>query len=238
MLEVKEINTYYGSVHALKSVSIKVDCGQIVTLIGSNGAGKSTLLKTISGLINPSGGTIMLGGRPITNMPPNKIVRLGVIQVPEGRKIFGNLSVYDNLRLGAYSLIKGQLKKEVNEGFLAVYKLFPMLEKVANKKAGLLSGGMQQMLSIGRSIMASPKLLLLDEPSLGLAPLVIVEIFNAINRINREKGTTVFLVEQNARMALKLASYGYVIETGSIVLAGLSSRLLVDEMVKTHYLGF
>jgi len=238
LLEVKEINTYYGSVHALKGVSIKVDSGQIVTLIGSNGAGKSTLLKTISGLIHPSVGIIMLGGKPITNMPPNKIVRLGVIQVPEGRKIFGNLSVHDNLRLGAYLLIKDQLKEKVNEGFLTVYKLFPILEKNANKKAGLLSGGMQQMLSIGRSIMASPKLLLLDEPSLGLAPLVIKEIFDAINRINREKGTTVFLVEQNAMMALKLASYGYVIETGSIVLEGLSGRLLANEMVKTHYLGF
>jgi len=238
LLEVREINTYYGSIRALKGVSIKVDSGQIVTLIGSNGAGKSTLLKTISGLIHPSGGIIMFGGRPITNMPPNKIVRLGVIQVPEGRRIFGNLSVHDNLRLGAYSLIKDQLKDEVNEGFLTVYKLFPILEKNASKKAGLLSGGMQQMLSIGRSIMASPKLLLLDEPSLGLAPLVIKEIFDVINRINQEKGTTVFLVEQNAMMALKLASYGYVIETGSIVLEGLSGRLLANEMVKTHYLGF
>jgi len=233
LLELNDLNVHYGAVHALKGITLTVDQGKIVTLIGANGAGKSTILKTISGLVKPSGGSIKFLGKEISSLPPHKIVKLGVSQVPEGRIVFANLTVRDNLELGAY------VRKD-SAGIAAdmekVFKLFPRLKDRIKQNAGTLSGGEQQMLAMGRGLMSQPKLLLLDEPSLGLAPILTHDIFKTICEI-RQRGTTILLVEQNARMALSVADEGYVLETGRIVLQDAAKALLTNEQVKKAYLG-
>ncbi len=234
ILEVRNVHTYYGHVHALKGVSLSVAPGEIVALIGANGAGKSTTLRTISGLIRPREGEIYIGGKNIVGMPAHEIVYLGVSHAPEGRKIFSTLTVNENLNMGAYSL--GGDKARIEEHRERVFKLFPRLQERRNQLAGTLSGGEQQMLAIGRALMSDPKLLLLDEPSLGLAPLLVRAIFDTIREINRS-GVTILLVEQNARAALKLAHQAYVLETGNIVLSGPAAELLADERVRKAYLG-
>jgi branched-chain amino acid transport system ATP-binding protein len=233
LLELNELNVHYGAVHALKGVTLNVDAGKIVTLIGANGAGKSTILKTISGLVRPSKGKVVFLGRDISSLPPHHIVKLGVSQVPEGRIVFANLTVRDNLELGAYvrtdsSGIAADMDK--------VFKLFPRLKDRMKQNAGTLSGGEQQMLAMGRGLMSQPKLLLLDEPSLGLAPILVRDIFKTICEI-RQRGTTILLVEQNARMALSVADDGYVLETGRVVLQDSAKALLDNEQVKKAYLG-
>jgi branched-chain amino acid transport system ATP-binding protein len=234
VLEVQDVHTYYGHVHALKGISLSVAPGEIVALIGANGAGKSTTLRTISGLIRPRQGQIAIGGQPVVRMPAHRIVFLGVSHSPEGRKIFPTLSVNENLNMGAYVL--GNAKARVEEHRQKVFTLFPRLKERRNQLAGTLSGGEQQMLAIGRALMCDPKLLLLDEPSLGLAPLLVKAIFDTVREINKS-GVTILLVEQNARAALKLATSGYVLETGHIVLSGPSQQLLDDERVRKAYLG-
>lgn len=233
MLEVKEIEVYYGAIHALKKLSISVEQGSIVTLIGANGAGKTTTLKTISGLLRPRSGSIMYKNQDITHVPPEKIVGLGISQVPEGRRVFPSMSVMENLEMGAY-LRKD--KKEIAIDMDKVFGRFPRLKERHRQMAGTLSGGEQQMLAIGRALMASPELLLMDEPSMGLAPLLVKEIFEIIKDIN-ERGTTILLVEQNANMALSIADKAYVIETGEIVLQGTAQELMNSEQVKKAYLG-
>jgi branched-chain amino acid transport system ATP-binding protein len=238
MLRVKNINTYYGQVHALKNVSLHLKEGEIVTLIGANGAGKSTMLNTLSALTPPRSGEILFAGEPISGLAPDRIVELGISQVPEGRQVFKELSVEDNLELGAYLRFrrregKGAIRKEL-EG---VYALFPRLLERRKQMAGTLSGGEQQMLAIGRALMAHPRLLLLDEPSMGLAPLVVQEIFAVLQGLRRERGTTILLVEQNAKAALKLADRGYVLETGKVVLEGKAEELLENHEVQRAYLG-
>ena len=233
MLELNDLNVHYGAVHALKGITLKVEQGKIVTLIGANGAGKSTILKTISGLVRPSSGRVVFLGGDISSLPPHKIVKLGVSQVPEGRIVFANMTVKDNLELGAYvrndsSGIAADMEK--------VFKLFPRLKDRIKQNAGTLSGGEQQMLAMGRGLMSGPKLLLLDEPSLGLAPLLTRDIFRTICEI-RQRGTTILLVEQNARMALSVADEGYVLETGRVVLQDSAKTLLNNEQVKKAYLG-
>jgi branched-chain amino acid transport system ATP-binding protein len=233
MLKVENIDVYYGAIHALKGVSLEVKEGEIVTLIGANGAGKSTSLQTISGLIRQKRGKIMFSGRDISFSPAQEIVRMGISQVPEGRRIFANLSVRENLEMGAY-LQKGKegLKKTLEK----VYEKFPRLRERLNQRAGTLSGGEQQMLAMGRALMAQPKLLLLDEPSMGLAPILVKEIFSIIKEIN-EAGTTILLVEQNAKMALSIANRAYVLETGRIVTSGPAQELAESEQIKKAYLG-
>lgn len=233
MLEVKEIEVYYGAIHALKKLSISVEQGSIVTLIGANGAGKTTTLKTISGLLRARTGSIMYKNQDITHVPPEKIVGLGISQVPEGRRVFPSMSVMENLEMGAY-LRKD--KKEVAKDIDNVFTRFPRLKERYKQMAGTLSGGEQQMLAIGRALMARPELLLMDEPSMGLAPLLVKEIFEIIKDIN-ERGTTILLVEQNANMALSIADKAYVIETGEIVLEGTAQELMNSEQVKKAYLG-
>jgi len=233
MLQVKEINVYYGAIHALKNLSINVEQGSIVTLIGANGAGKTTTLKTISGILKPKSGAITFKGRDITKTPPEKIVELGISQVPEGRRVFPSMTVMENLEMGAY-LRKD--KKAILQDMDNVFDRFPRLKERVKQLAGTLSGGEQQMLAMGRALMARPELLLLDEPSMGLAPLLVKEIFSIIQDIN-SKGTTVLLVEQNANMALSIADKAYVLETGSIVLEGKADQLLKSEEVKKAYLG-
>ena len=233
LLELAETHVHYGGIHALKGISIGVDRGQIVTLVGANGAGKSTALRAISGLLKPSKGAIRFDGRSIVGTAPHEIVRLGISHVPEGRIVFANLSVEDNLELGAY-LRKD--RKAIAEDRRKVYALFPRLEERRRQSSGTLSGGEQQMLAIGRALMARPALLLMDEPSLGLAPILVREIFSVIREI-RERGTTIVLVEQNARMALAVADYGYVLETGQIRLADRASALLENPFVQESYLG-
>jgi len=236
MLTVRDVNTYYGGVHALKSASLEVKQGQVVALIGSNGAGKSTLLNCISGVVPIHSGSVIFNDCEITNWTPEKIVGQGVVQVPEGRQLFNPLTVLENLELGAYlRFFKGD-KKEIKKDLDTVMELFPILGERKNQKAGTLSGGEQQMLSIGRAIMDRPKLMLLDEPSLGLAPLIVAEIFDVIRRL-RKDGTTILLVEQNARAALKVATCGYVIEIGRITLEGEAKALLEDKDVMRAYLG-
>ncbi len=233
MLELNDLNVHYGAVHALKGVTLKVDSGKIVTLIGANGAGKSTILKTISGLVRPSSGGVVFLGRDISSLPAHQIVKLGVSQVPEGRIVFANLTVKDNLELGAY------VRKDsagISADMDKVFKLFPRLKDRIKQNAGTLSGGEQQMLAMGRGLMSNPKLLLLDEPSLGLAPLLTRDIFKTICEI-RQRGTTILLVEQNARMALSIADEGYVLETGRVVLQDSAKTLLDNEQVKKAYLG-
>ena len=233
LLKVENIDAYYGKVAALKDVSFEVHEGQIVTLLGSNGAGKSTTLRTISGLISPSAGKVTFLGEDITKMPPHEIVGRGMVHVPEGRHIFKDLTVTENLELGAYTLRDGnERKRRINK----VFERFPILAQRGRQAGGTLSGGEQQMLAIGRGLMAEPKLLLMDEPSMGIAPLIIRDITDIIRGLN-ESGTTILLVEQNANMALGLADYGYVLDVGSIVLEGKGEDLRRDDKVVKAYMG-
>jgi branched-chain amino acid transport system ATP-binding protein len=233
LLSIEGLDVYYGAVHALKGVSLTANAGEIVTLIGANGAGKSTLLRTISGLVQARSGTIRYESHDITRLPAHKIVGFGIAQAPEGRLVFANLSVDDNLELGAYQR-KDRAGIASDKG--DVFRLFPRLQERRRQNAGTLSGGEQQMLAIGRALMAKPRLLLLDEPSLGLAPLLVREIFRTIREINA-RGVTVLLVEQNAHMALSIAGRGYVLETGKVTVEDAASRLLENEAVKKAYLG-
>jgi branched-chain amino acid transport system ATP-binding protein len=236
MLEVRNVSTFYGHIQALTDVSLLVEPGEIVSLIGGNGAGKSTLLNTISGLVPARDGKILLDGVEIQDQAPEAIVGLGISQVPERRQVFGDLSVYDNLLLGAYPRLRRGEKKEVLADIEYMYQLFPILKERYKQLAGTLSGGEQQMLVIGRGLMARPKVLLLDEPSLGLAPLLIQEIFQTIQRLRAEK-TTLLLVEQNARAALAISDRGYVLETGVIVMSAAAQELIAHEDVQKAYLG-
>jgi len=233
MLQIDNIDVYYGKIQALKGVSLTVNDGELVALIGSNGAGKSTTLRTISGLMRPRQGSITYNGLPIDKLPSHEIVRLGVVHCPEGRRIFGSLSVNENLRLGAASQTDSNLIERTRKD---VYELFPRLSERSNQQAGTLSGGEQQMLAIGRAMMSQPKLLLLDEPSLGLAPLLVESVFDIIQRI-KQLGVTIFLVEQNAWQALEIADRGYVMETGKITLADSAAALLTNPQVEQAYLG-
>lgn len=233
MLQIKDIDVFYGSIHALKKMSLEVEQGTIVTLIGANGAGKTTTLNTISGILRPKTGTIIYKGTDITKVAPERIVSLGISQVPEGRRVFSTMSVMENLEMGAY-LRKD--KKEIQADMDTVFTRFPRLKERRKQLAGTLSGGEQQMLAIGRALMARPELMLMDEPSMGLAPLLVKEIFSIIKDIN-ERGTTILLVEQNANMALSIAHKAFVIETGEIVLYGTAEQLLKSEDVKKAYLG-
>jgi branched-chain amino acid transport system ATP-binding protein len=233
MLKIDDINVYYGNIHALKGVSLEINEGEIVTLIGANGAGKSTLLKTISGLLKPKTGELLFQGQSIAGKVAQSIVKQGLSHVPEGRRVFANMSVEENLELGAY-LRKD--KKGIREDFEKVYQLFPRLLERKKQLSGTLSGGEQQMLAMGRALMARPKLLLLDEPSMGLAPLLVKTIFRIIEEIN-QSGTTILLVEQNANMALSIADRAYVIETGKIVLSGSAEELNQSDQIRMAYLG-
>jgi branched-chain amino acid transport system ATP-binding protein len=233
MLEVKDLEVYYGAIHAVKGISLKVDDGQIVTLIGSNGAGKSTTLHTISGLIKPKSGSISFDGQELVGVPAHDIVGRGLVQVPEGRHVFSNMSVMENLDMGAY--LRND-KDGIARDKEKVFELFPRLFERKGQMAGTLSGGEQQMLAMGRALMSRPRVLLLDEPSMGLAPLLVKEIFSIIKTINDE-GTTVLLVEQNANMALSIADHAYVLETGRIVLSGTAAELAASEAVRKAYLG-
>jgi len=233
LLKISNINVYYGAIHALKDLSLEVGAGKIVTLIGANGAGKSTTLRTISGLLKPKSGSIVFHDVNISGKPAQDIVALGIVQVPEGRRVFPNMSVMENLELGAYlRKDRAGIKEDLNQ----VFTRFPRLKERRSQLAGTLSGGEQQMLAIGRALMARPRLMLLDEPSMGLAPLLVREIFEIIQEINRA-GTTILLVEQNAHMALSIADYAYVLETGRIVLEGPAQELAQSEEVKEAYLG-
>jgi branched-chain amino acid transport system ATP-binding protein len=233
MLSVDDIHTYYGHIHALKGISLEVKEKEIVCLIGSNGAGKSTTLMTVNGILHPAEGRILFLGQDITTLPADKIAGLGITQVPEGRRILPRLSVEDNLEMGAF-LVKD--KREIRKNRDEVYELFPLLAKRRKQQGGTLSGGEQQMLAIGRALMSKPKLLLLDEPSLGLAPLIVEKIFDIIRQIN-ESGTTIFLVEQNANMALSISGNAYVMESGLITLKGAAKDLANDESIRKAYLG-
>lgn len=233
MLEVENVHAYYGKIHALKNVSLNIDKGEIVTLIGANGAGKSTTLRTISGLLKPRQGAIQLNGEDLTRFKPHEIVTKGVIQVPEGRRIFGQLTVMENLDMGAFTCRDSQLTEE---NLNRVFTLFPRLKERSRQVAGTMSGGEQQMLAMGRALMANPKILLLDEPSMGLAPVLVDSIFETIQQLHAS-GTTILLVEQNARMALQVASRGYVIQTGEVVLDDSADRLNENEMVRKVYMG-
>jgi len=238
MLKVKNINTYYGQVHALKNVSLHLKQGEIVTLIGANGAGKTTILNSLSAVTPIRNGEILFEGEAIHTLPPEKIVELGISQVPEGRQVFKPLTVEDNLELGAYLRYRRREgRAKIRASLDEIYQLFPRLHERRRQLAGTLSGGEQQMLAIGRALMARPKLLLLDEPSMGLAPLVVQEIFAVIAALIRERGTTVLLVEQNAKAALKLADRGYVLETGKIILEESAAELLENREVQRAYLG-
>ncbi|MCH6268764.1 ABC transporter ATP-binding protein [Neobacillus citreus] len=233
MLKVNDINVYYGNIHALKGVSLDINQGEIVTLIGANGAGKSTLLKTLSGLLRPKTGEIVFEGEHVAGKVPQLIVKRGISQVPEGRRVFANMSVEENLELGAF-LRKD--RKGIQEDFEKIYQLFPRLLERKKQLSGTLSGGEQQMLAMGRALMARPRLLLLDEPSMGLAPLLVKTIFQIIEEINKT-GTTILLVEQNANMALSIADRAYVIETGKIVASGLAEELSASDQIRKAYLG-
>jgi branched-chain amino acid transport system ATP-binding protein len=233
MLELHDVHAYYGNIHALKGITIDVSEGEIVTLIGANGAGKSTTLKAISGLLKPRRGSIILESEDLQPFPAHEIAYKGVSLVPEGRGIFAKLTVAENLDMGAFRRTD---RDGIEQDRQRVYKLFPRLQERESQVAGTLSGGEQQMLAIGRALMSNPKLILLDEPSLGLAPLIVREIFRIIQEINREE-TAILLVEQNAHMALQVARFGYVLETGSIMLQDRSESLLEDEHVKEKYLG-
>ena len=236
MLVVEGLNAAYNGIRVLKNVSITVPKGKVVSIIGANGAGKSTLLKSISGLMKIKKGSISYKEKDIAGMPANRIVGLGISQVPEGRQIFAHLSVLDNIHLGAYLYFKRNNRLEIKERVDRIYKTFPILETRSKQIAGTLSGGEQQMLAIARALMARPELILLDEPSMGIAPLIVREIFNVIQQLN-ESGTTVLLVEQNARAALKVAHHSYVLERGEIVMEGLAGELLDNPRVKEVYLG-
>ncbi|MGH7767869.1 MAG: ABC transporter ATP-binding protein [Candidatus Binatia bacterium] len=232
MLKVDALHVYYDAIHALQGVSFTVGQGEMVTLLGANGAGKSTTLKTISALLRPRNGRIELEGRPLQNLPPHEIVRRGVAHVPEGRRVFPRLSVMENLKIGAYTRQTNTIGGDIDR----VFTLFPRLKERIQQKAGTLSGGEQQMLAIGRGLMARPRLLLLDEPSMGLAPILVEQIFATIQEINKE-GVTVLLVEQNAAMALAICHRGYVLETGKIILQGSAAELSGNDRVRQAYLG-
>lgn len=233
MLQIEDIDVYYGAIHALKGVSLTVEEGSIITLIGANGAGKTTTLKTISGILRPKNGSVKFKGQDITKTPAQDIVALGISQVPEGRRVFSSMSVQENLEMGAYLR---RDKDEMTRDYKRVFERFPRLYERRKQLAGTLSGGEQQMLAIGRALMARPQLMLLDEPSMGLAPLLVREIFEIIKEINQQ-GTTILLVEQNAHMALSVAEKAYVLESGEIVLKGPARELLESEQVKQAYLG-
>jgi len=237
MLTLKNINTFYGELHVLKNISLHIAEGEIVALIGANGAGKTTLLNTISGIVAAQSGHMVWDGRDIARLSSDAVVRLGISQVPEGRQIFGPLSVQDNLKLGAYCRFRSAGKQLIEADIDRMYGLFPRLHERREQLAGTLSGGEQQMVAIARSLMCSPRLLLLDEPSMGLAPLVVSEIFKTIARLRDEHRTTVFLVEQNAKMALKYSDRGYVIETGKIMFEGSAQYLMENPEVQRAYLG-
>lgn len=233
MLKIDNLVVKYGMIEALKGISFEVNDGEIVTLIGANGAGKTTTLQTISGLLHPTSGSILLEDKDITKIPSHKIISLGLAQVPEGRRVFASQTVEENLKLGAYSIND---KEAINKGLENAYDLFPRLLERKNQLAGTLSGGEQQMLAMARALMSNPKIMLMDEPSMGLSPLLVKEIFRIIKDIN-ERGTTVLLVEQNAKMALGIADRAYVIETGKIILTGTGEELANSEQVKKAYLG-
>jgi branched-chain amino acid transport system ATP-binding protein len=234
MLKLKNVQTYYGNIQALKDVSIEIEEGEIITLIGANGAGKSTTLMTVSGIVPPRDGDILFNGKSLRATPPNDIVKLGISQVPEGRRIFPYLTVLENLDMGAF--LRDD-KTNIKDDLDYIFDLFPILAERRHQAGGTLSGGEQQMLAISRALMAKPKLLLMDEPSLGLAPIIIKQIFDIIRKINKENNTTIFLVEQNANQALKLADRGYVMENGRITLSDTAANLLDNEAVKRAYLG-
>lgn len=233
MLSVKDLEVHYGVIKAIKGVSFDVNEGEVIALIGANGAGKTTILHTISGLLKPTAGSVMFEGQDITKVPAHKIVSLGMAHVPEGRRVFSQLSVLQNLKMGAYTRND---KAEMEKTLQMIYKRFPRLEERKNQTAGTLSGGEQQMLAMGRALMSHPRIILMDEPSMGLSPIFVEEIFNIIRDISAE-GTTVLLVEQNAKKALQIANRAYVLETGNIILSGDAKELMNDESVKKAYLG-
>ena len=233
MLEVRDLQVYYGMIHAIKGISFDVNQGEVIALIGANGAGKTTTLHTITGLLAPKSGSVLFEGKDITKVPAHKIVSMGMAHVPEGRRVFAELSVYENLKMGAYTR---KDKKEIEESLPNVYKRFPRLEERKNLMAGTLSGGEQQMLAMGRALMSKPKIILMDEPSMGLSPIFVNEIFDIIRAVS-ESGTTVLLVEQNAKKALSISDRAYVLETGTITMSGKAKDLLEDEAVKKAYLG-
>ena len=233
LLEIRDLKVNYGGIEALKGISFDVKEGEIVTLIGANGAGKSTTLRSIMSVVTPSAGSISYNGEDITHMPTDEIVKRGIVLVPEGRRVFPNLTVLENLRIGAY--LRND-KEGIEADIQHVYSLFPRLEERSWQQAGTLSGGEQQMLAVGRALMAKPRLIMMDEPSLGLAPLVVKDIFSIIRRIN-ESGTTVLLIEQNANAALKIANRGYVMQTGNVTMTGTGLELLNDQSVREAYLG-
>ncbi len=233
MLEVKDLHVYYGMIHAIKGVSFEVEKGEIIALIGANGAGKTTILHTISGLIAPKGGSILFEGNELTKVPAHRIVSLGMAQVPEGRRVFAQMTVLQNLKMGAFTRND---KAELEETLEKVFRRFPRLQERKNQPAGTLSGGEQQMLAMGRALMSHPKIILMDEPSMGLSPILVNEIFDIIRSVN-EAGTTVLLVEQNARKALNIAHRAYVLETGRIVTGGDARELMNDDAIRRAYLG-
>jgi branched-chain amino acid transport system ATP-binding protein len=234
MLELKNLQTFYGGIQALRDVSMEISEGEIITLIGANGAGKTTTLMSICGIVPPRSGDVLFMGKPIHDLSPNQIVSLGISQVPEGRRIFPYLTVMENLDMGAFLRAD---KDKIKQDMEYIFELFPILAERRHQAGGTLSGGEQQMLAISRALMARPMLLLMDEPSLGLAPLIVKQIFEIIKKVNTENNTTIFLVEQNANLALKVAHRGYVMETGRITLTDSAEKLLADEKVKKAYLG-
>lgn len=233
MLEVKDLHVYYGLIQAIKGVSFEVNEGEVIALIGANGAGKTTILHTITGLLQPKEGSVFFEGTDITKIPSHKIVSMGMAHVPEGRRVFANLSVYQNLKMGAYTR---KDKKEIEEKLEMVYQHFPRLQERKNQLAGTLSGGEQQMLAMGRALMSNPKMILMDEPSMGLSPLLVKEVFSIIEYCH-ECGITILLVEQNAKMALGIADRAYVLETGKITMSGDAKEMMENEAVKKAYLG-
>ena len=233
MLEVKDLQVYYGVIQALKGISFHVNQGEVIALIGANGAGKTTTLQTLTGILSPKSGSIVFEGTDLTRTPAHKIVEMGMAHVPEGRRVFADMSVYENLLLGAYTR---KDKAEIAESLASVYKRFPRLEERKGQRAGTLSGGEQQMLAMGRALMSRPRIILMDEPSMGLSPIFVNEIFDIIREVS-ESGTTVLLVEQNAKKALSIADRAYVLETGSITMDGKAEDLLNDEAVQKAYLG-
>mgnify|MGYP000156194058 FL=1 len=233
LLEVKDLQVYYGMIQALKGISFHVNQGEVIALIGANGAGKTTTLQTLTGILSPKSGSIVFEGKDLTRTPAHKIVEMGMAHVPEGRRVFADMSVYENLLLGAYTR---KDKAEIAESLASVYKRFPRLEERKGQRAGTLSGGEQQMLAMGRALMSRPRIILMDEPSMGLSPIFVNEIFDIIREVS-ESGTTVLLVEQNAKKALSIADRAYVLETGSITMDGKAEDLLNDEAVQKAYLG-
>ena len=233
MLEVKDLEVYYGMIQAIKGISFEVNKGEVIALIGANGAGKTTTLHTITGLLSPKKGSVMFEGKDITKIPAHKIVSMGMAHVPEGRRVFADLGVYENLKLGAYTR---KDKENLNKDLESIYERFPRLAERKNQSAGTLSGGEQQMLAMGRALMSKPSIILMDEPSMGLSPILVNEIFDIIESISKS-GTTVLLVEQNAKKALSIADRAYVLETGKIVTSGKASELLENDSIKKAYLG-